>query len=78
MKSTMRLSSLWTTVMPRKMSKTFYVMHGIGAAKYVVNFHDGVSTHKDGSPFYDIRIFKSKKKMDAFIGTLLSTDYKQR
>lgn len=53
-------------------------MQGIGTAKYVLNFHDGVSTHKDGSPFYDVRIFSSKKKLDAFINKLLSDNYEMR
>lgn len=53
-------------------------MQGIGTAKYVLNFHDGVSTHKDGSPFYGIRIFRSKKKLDAFINELLSVGYEMR
>ena len=39
--------------------KNFNTMYRIGNAKYVVNFHDGVNKHKDGSDFYDIKIFKN-------------------
>lgn len=41
--------------------KTFTIQNNIGCAKYVVNFHDGKKKHKDGSNFFDIAIFKSKK-----------------
>ena len=49
------------------MNQQYYVQQNIGQVKYVVNFHDGVKTHDDGSPFFDVRIFSNKKKMDAFI-----------
>ena len=42
----------------------------VGKAKYVVTFHEEGKTHKDGSPFHDIRIFTNKRKRDAFIKTL--------
>lgn len=58
--------------------KTFYVMYGIGKAKYVVNFHNGVSKHKDKSDFYDIKIFKNKIKLNSFIKDLLKQGYKER
>lgn len=47
----------------------------IGKAKHVVNFHDGAKTHRDGSPFYDIRIFSSKRKMGNFVSQLVKTGY---
>lgn len=56
--------------------KRYYSQMNIGRAKYVVNFHDGVQTHKDGSPFYAIAIFKSKYKANAFIDLLISQGYK--
>ena len=55
--------------------KTFYTQHGIGHAKYVVNFHDGESTHEDGSKFFDIAIFKNKKVLQLFVDGLLSNNY---
>lgn len=41
-------------------NKRFYVMNNVGSAKYTLNFHDGVKKNKDGSDFWDIRIFKNK------------------
>jgi hypothetical protein len=55
--------------------KVYYEMPGIGSAKYTVNFHDGVSTHSDGSPFFDIRTFKSKAAMNNFIKQLSKEGY---
>ena len=56
----------------------FYIQHHIGKAKHVVNFHDGVKKHPDGSNFYDIAIFKNKKKMDNFISELKKSGYVER
>ena len=42
----------------------------IGKAKYVVNYSDGTKKHKDGSEFWDIAIFKSKKTKDDFVSKL--------
>ena len=47
----------------------------IGTAKYVVNYHDGVSTHNDGSPFFGIRIFKNKKKLKTYTDQLKADGY---
>ena len=41
----------------------------IGKAKYVVNYCTG-KKHADGSDFYDIAIFKNKKKKDEFVQEL--------
>ena len=57
--------------------KEYHWTTNIGRAKYVVNFHDGVSTHKDGSEFYDMRIFKNRPDMEAFIAELVSKGYKE-
>ena len=40
--------------------KTYNVRYNIGKSKYVVMFNDGIKTHKDGSKFYDINIFKKR------------------
>ena len=58
-------------------SKKFNVQYNVGKAKYVVNFHDGVSKHKDGSDFYGIRIFKNIKDFEQFQQKLLSEGYKE-
>jgi hypothetical protein len=57
------------------MAKKFHLQDNIGRAKYTVSFHDGVKTHPDGSPFYDIRTFTSKKKKTQFVETLKSQGY---
>jgi hypothetical protein len=58
------------------MSKLYYEQHGIGKAKYTVSFHDGETTHDDGSPFYGIAIFKSKKKTAGFVKQLKQRGFK--
>jgi len=58
--------------------KTFYRLDNIGKAKYTVNYHDGVKKHRDGSPFFDIAIFRNKKRMQDFINKLISEGYKAR
>ena len=58
--------------------KVYYTMENVGSAKYLVNFHDGVQKHKDGSAFYDIRTFKSKKMMDEFVMSLHNQGYKYK
>jgi len=66
------------TVEPRHRpdgTKKWHRMDNIGHAKYTINFHDGVKTHKDGSKFYDIRIFKNKPDMYAFIKELTDKGY---
>ena len=55
--------------------KRYNLMHNIGKAKYVVNFHDGIKKHKDGSDFFDIRIFKNKLKCNCLINDLISIVY---
>lgn len=57
--------------------KLFYTQHGIGKAKYVINFHDGIKKHKDGSKFYDIRIFSRIMQLADFKHNLLLNGYKQ-
>ncbi len=57
--------------------KTFYRMDNIGTAKYTVSKNDGVSTHKDGSLFFDIAIFKNKIKLKRYIQDLLNEGYVQ-
>lgn len=58
-------------------SKRFNIMHNVGKAKYVINYHDGEKTHKDGSPFYDIATFKNIKDFLAFKKKLIADGYKE-
>ena len=53
--------------------KVFKVNPGIGSSKYSISSHDGVKTHKDGSDFYDIKIFKNKVDLEKGI-----KDYKRK
>jgi hypothetical protein len=55
--------------------KKFRMQYGIGSAKYIVSFHDGEKKHKDGSEFWDITIFKNKKKLFAFMDDLRNNGY---
>ena len=55
--------------------KVYNIMDNIGKVKYVVNYHDGIKTHKDGSKFYDIATFKNKKKRGNFIKELIKKNY---
>jgi len=57
--------------------KTFYIMYGVGKSKYMVNYHDGVKTHKDKSPFYDMKFFKNKMMLNQFIESLINNGYKE-
>lgn len=59
-------------------SKTFYTQSNIGTAKYVVSYHNGVKKHGDGSPFFDIAIFRNKKKVKAFTSGLIANGYKEK
>jgi len=60
------------------MAKNFYTMTNVGSARYVLNHHDGVKTHSDGSPFYDMSIFGNKRDLAAKIGKLKADGYKDR
>jgi len=58
--------------------KIYDEKYGVGKSKYVVNFHDGEKKHKDGSPFFDIAIFKNKVEKDKFVKDLESKGYSKR
>ncbi len=57
--------------------KRFDTMHNVGKARYVINYHDGEKTHKDGSDFKDIAIFSNKKDYEKYRKYLLSQGYKE-
>ena len=57
------------------MMKKFSIQNNVGTAKYIVNFSNGEKFNKDGSIFWDIRIFKNKKKRDSFIKELTRSGY---
>lgn len=55
--------------------KIYNISYNVGTVKYVVNFHDGIKTHQDGSLFFDIALFSNKKKMNDFIKQLKADGY---
>ena len=55
--------------------KVYNIQQNIGKAKYCVNFHNGIDTHRDESPFYAIVIFHNKKKMQTFVNGLKQDNY---
>ena len=55
--------------------KRFHIQNNIGNAKYVVSHHDGEKKHRDGSDFFDVSIFKNKKKLAKFVSSLRSSGY---
>lgn len=59
-------------------SKSFHTQTNVGKAKYVVSYHDGVKTHQDGSPFFDVAIFSNKKELRRFQDTLLKDGYVEK
>ena len=60
----------------KELVKLYNIMFGVGKAKYVVNYHDGVKKYNDGSRFYDTTLFSNKLKMNKFIKFLKKEGYK--
>lgn len=59
------------------MEKQFNTQNNIGKSKYIVNFHDGEKTHKDGSIFFDIAIFSNKMLYNKFKSELIKKGFKE-
>jgi hypothetical protein len=59
-------------------TRNFYERFGIGATKYSVHTHDGVSTHQDGSPFYGMALFRNRRKKDQYVRELKRQGYVER
>ena len=55
--------------------KRYSVNPKIGKVKHSVSFYDGISTHKDGSKFYSLAIFKTKKALSRKIKGMESQGY---
>ncbi|MBP5724608.1 MAG: hypothetical protein J6X18_13680 [Bacteroidales bacterium] len=60
------------------MKKNYYIQYNVGKVKYLVNYHDGVKTHKDGSAFYDVHSTNNKKDLQKFMKHLESEGYVER
>jgi hypothetical protein len=59
------------------MKKTFHIQHNVGNAKHVVNYHNGTTTHPDGSPFFHLKICATQKELDDFTSELRGQGYNQ-
>jgi hypothetical protein len=59
------------------MEKLYKLYYNIGKSKYVVSYYDGIKKHNDGSRFYDMAIFKNKRKLKQFIKELDSQQYQK-
>ena len=55
--------------------KQFRTTMNVGKVKYLISYHDGVKTHKDGSPFFDIATFKNRLAYTKFRINLLTNNY---
>ena len=55
--------------------KRFKQQDGVGSSKYTISYHDGKKKHKDGSDFFDIKIFKNKPELEAFKKDLVSKGF---
>jgi hypothetical protein len=58
--------------------KVYYETPNVGSSKYTVSYYDGKKTNSDGSPFYDIAIFKSKLELNKFLDKLKSEGYRKK
>lgn len=59
------------------LGRKFYTQDNIGNVKYTVSYMDG-TFHRDGSPFYGIKTFKSKTARDKFVNELIKQGYEKR
>lgn len=57
--------------------KTYNIRYNVGRAKYLVNYHDGVKQHKDGSAFFDVAIFMNKQALGSFLLELTNKGYRE-
>jgi hypothetical protein len=64
------------TITPTPM-KTFKILHNIGRCRLLVSFHDGETFHRDGSPFFDVRIVRGQRALNKFLRLLQSQGYVQ-
>lgn len=58
--------------------KQFNVMQNVGKVRYLINHHDGVKTHKDGSAFFDITICRNKRALETKCNALRAAGYVER
>ena len=61
--------------MNRTSGKRFHTQYGVAKTKYLVSFHNGIKKYSDGSDFFDVKIFKNKKKLKIFTDDLRNNGY---
>jgi hypothetical protein len=59
-------------------TKYYYTQDNIGKVKYTISYHNGLTKHKDGSPFYGIYGFSNKRKFHKRLKQLISEGYIQK
>jgi hypothetical protein len=57
--------------------KAFKINPPIGSSKYSISAYDGVTKHKDGSPFWNILIFKNKADLERRANYFRSEKYSE-
>ena len=57
--------------------KRFDIMGNVGSAKYIINYHNGIDTHSDGSDFFGIKLFRNKMKFNKECKQLIKDGYIQ-
>ena len=55
--------------------KTYRYTHATGKARHCISYHDGVSTHKDGSPFFGLEICGNLRALKRFLRKLQGEGY---
>ena len=56
--------------------KKYNTMTNVGKCRYLINYHDGIKKHEDGSEFFDIAMHGNKKNHYSFIKKLIKEGYK--
>lgn len=60
------------------MEKNYCVKYNVGRIKYVLNYHNGKDKYSDGSPFYDVALFRNKSALSEKIRELENDGYVER
>jgi hypothetical protein len=55
--------------------KTYRYLYQVGKARHVLNWHDGTTTHGDGSPFYSMKICGNKRELARMLRVLQGQGY---
>jgi hypothetical protein len=61
----------------KNVKKEYYIKYNVGKVKYCLHYYNGLKVHNDGSKFWDIETFSSKKKLNQSIKELKLQGYKE-